>query len=212
MVFEIDRGFRNLEKVANFVQKDEGKARRVRDKLREVKGFLGEEGLLIDNPRKQIKEAKDREWDRKQAQYQNHLAGLTEEALQVEGDNFKHSKIKDVVRALRNKITNGSDLRLNTEVKDTTLANQIWRAGLDSYFIFRRESQSYRDMPLTTLVTLKDFSKIVPVEGWRQTFEYVSQTFPKDTRVEDIFSVLRNFSRDKGKPVSERIKILHDKN
>jgi len=211
MTIEIDRGFKKLAEVASLVQGDEEKAKRVNEKLVEVKEFLGKEGLLIDNPRKQIKEARDKEGEKKYERYQNHLAAVVQEALQVEGNNFKHSNIRDIVRALKDKIANGSDPRLISTYTDSTLAYHVWHAGIKFSDILPRDHRPYLEMPLTSLVALEDFPKIVPFEGWRQTLKYVSQVFPKDAKAWDVAFILMDFSRDKNKSIPERIKALRYK-
>ena len=194
-MLDIDRGYQKLTRYAEQVLKDQEKAARLRAMHQEQKIRL--EAERVDAA----------------TRHQDHLAAVAQEALRVdENGNFFHETKADVVRALKTKLTDGSDARL-IPYTDPGLTRQVDRVGgalsRGAFFDTREHARQYVDAPLALVVALPQFAQVIPFEGWQQTLRYARGVLPEETTIWNIGHLLYDFSRfGKERNAAERVGIV----
>lgn len=208
MVTEVKRGLKELADYAEKVQGDQARAARILAKRDELDVLFRAEGLSsIHNPRALIDEARKNAAEARRQKYQDHLAAVAQEAIRVEDGKFVHTSLNGVMRAVKARISDGSDPRLMSGFADKTLAHQVFRAAATMEGVIKDNA---RRQPIGDLVSSPSFEQTVRSPAWRQTLQYADQVLPPGTYVRDLSNLLFSFATvAKYRSVEDRIAVLH---
>lgn len=199
MLAEFERGFHILGLYAKVTHAPQLAARIAlqRDELLE---FLDREELS-KLPRTTLNQLCRQDRDEFYDRRQTHLAIVAQEALKTSGGEFVHPTSMSVVRALRERVATG-DQRILTHYTDRTLAHQIRDSANGVARLRDREI-------LSGLVQNPNFAITYSNQVWQQILREWSITFPQNTSLGDIASMLWRFTLfSKILPVEERLQTV----